>query len=118
MEGRSLPSAHNEPEHPSTAQPRRLASQFWKPNMSEQEAKTFVVKALSHAMARDASSGGCIRTVTIDENGARRDFLPGSDVSSGWGGGAIIFPPPSSMRLLLLQVPQCYGEIQRPRVAA
>ncbi len=48
--------------------------------MSEAEAKAFIVKALSFAMARDASSGGCIRTVTIDSQGARRDFLPGSQV--------------------------------------
>ena len=53
--------------------------------MTEEEAKAFVVKALSFAMARDASSGGCIRTVTIDENGARRDFLPGSNVPATYG---------------------------------
>ena len=58
---------------------------FWKPNMTEAQAKQFVVKALTHAMARDASSGGCIRTVTIDENGARRDFLQGSDLPLMFG---------------------------------
>lgn len=62
----------------------------WKSEMTEAEAKAFVVKALGFAMARDASSGGCIRTVTIDANGVRRDFLPGSEV------------------------PPTYGEIQRP----
>lgn len=60
--------------------------------MTEVEAKAFVVKALSHAMARDASSGGCIRTVTIDENGARRDFLPGSQVPIQYGE----LPPPAA----------------------
>lgn len=54
--------------------------QNWKPGMTEAEAKSFVIKALTFAMARDASSGGCIRTVTIDANGVRRDFLPGSEV--------------------------------------
>jgi len=34
----------------------------------------FVVQALTHAMARDASSGGCVRTVTITSDGVKRDF--------------------------------------------
>jgi 20S proteasome subunit beta 1 len=54
----------------------------WKEGMSEEDAKAFVVKALSYAMARDASSGGCIRTVTITSEGVERDFLPGSNVPS------------------------------------
>ncbi len=54
--------------------------------MSEADAKAFVVKALGFAMARDASSGGCIRTVTIDESGVRRDFIPGSEVRGRVGG--------------------------------
>lgn len=54
--------------HARAAHARRL----WRPDMEEAEAKAFVVKVLSHAMARDASSGGCIRTVTIDQNGPRR----------------------------------------------
>ncbi len=53
--------------------------------MSEQEAKDFVVRALSHAMARDASSGGCIRTVIIDKDGVKRDFLPGHLVPLTFG---------------------------------
>jgi 20S proteasome subunit beta 1 len=53
--------------------------------MSEADAKAFVIKALSHAMARDASSGGCIRTVTIDKAGVRRDFIPGTDVPVCYG---------------------------------
>jgi len=62
-----------------------FCDKYWKENMSEEEAKAFVVRALSHAMARDASSGGCIRTVTIDSNGPRRDFIPGSQVPSTFG---------------------------------
>lgn len=57
-----------------------FCDKYFKPDMSEEEAKKFVVRALSFAMARDASSGGCIRTVTIDANGPRRDFLQGSKV--------------------------------------
>ena len=30
----------------------------WREGMTEEDAKAFVVKALSYAMARDASSGG------------------------------------------------------------
>ena len=30
----------------------------WKPGMSEADCHAFVVKAVSHAMARDGSSGG------------------------------------------------------------
>mgnify|MGYP001810332415 CR=1 FL=1 len=29
--------------------------------MSEEECRAFVIKAVGHAMARDGSSGGCIR---------------------------------------------------------
>jgi 20S proteasome subunit beta 1 len=38
--------------------------------MTREEAESFVVEALALAMARDASSGGVIRTVTLDERGA------------------------------------------------
>ena len=38
------------------------------------------MKAVSLAIGRDGSSGGCIRTVVVDEAGERRDFLPGSEV--------------------------------------
>jgi 20S proteasome subunit beta 1 len=53
--------------------------------MGEAEAKAFVVAALGHAIARDASSGGCIRTVTIDKDGARRDFIAGDKVPVAFG---------------------------------
>lgn len=59
--------------------------------MTEHEAKAFVVAALAHAIARDASSGGCIRTVVIDGGGARRDFVPGDKVPVTYGEMA---PPP------------------------
>ena len=48
--------------------------------MSEEECKAFVVKAVSHAMARDGSSGGCIRTVVISKEGVKRSFIPGDQV--------------------------------------
>lgn len=71
-----------------------FCDKFFKPDMTEEEAKQFVVQALAHAMSRDASSGGCIRTVVIDSNGPRRDFLPGH------------------------LVPQTYGEMPRANAAA
>ena len=38
------------------------------------------VKAVTLAIGRDGSSGGCVRTVVVDEAGERRDFLPGSQL--------------------------------------
>jgi 20S proteasome subunit beta 1 len=49
-----------------------------------------VQQALSHAMARDGSSGGVIRTVVIDKDGVTRGFIPN---------GALPFslqPPPAA----------------------
>lgn len=53
--------------------------------MSEEECKTFVKQAVSHAMARDGSSGGCIRTVCISKAGVKRDFIPGHSVPGHYG---------------------------------
>lgn len=47
-------------------------------NMSKDECLEFVAKAISHAMARDGSSGGVIRLATIDKEGVQRHFLPGN----------------------------------------
>lgn len=86
--------------------PRPCPAQHWRTEMSEEEAKAFVVKAIGFAMAWDASSGGCIRTVTIDENGARRDFLPGSQV------GAPALRPGGLHRLrLAVHVASCPGTV-------
>lgn len=54
-------------------------------DFTAEEAHSFVVQALTYAMARDASSGGCIRTVTITSSGVKRDFLPGSKVPPTFG---------------------------------
>lgn len=48
--------------------------------MTKDECLKFVKKALSHAMARDGSSGGVIRTVTITKDGVERDFTSGDDL--------------------------------------
>jgi len=58
---------------------------FFKEDFTEEQAHTFVVQALTHAMARDASSGGCVRTVTITSDGVKRDFLPGNTLKATYG---------------------------------
>ncbi|KAL6585645.1 hypothetical protein OROMI_002289 [Orobanche minor] len=50
--------------------------QAWKEGMTQEEAEQLVVKAVSLAIARDGASGGVIRTVTINEDGASRKFHP------------------------------------------
>lgn len=57
----------------------------WRGGMSKEEALQFVRTALKHAMARDSSSGGCVRTVVIDDVGATRDFIPGSKLPPTFG---------------------------------
>ena len=51
-----------------------------------------MVKSVAHAIARDGSSGGCIRTVVISREGVKRRFLPHP------------------------QVPQTYGELKQPQL--
>lgn len=57
----------------------------FRPDFTEAEAHMFVVQAITHAMARDASSGGCVRTVTITSSGVKRDFLAGDKVAVTYG---------------------------------
>ena len=54
-----------------------LVDKTFKPGMSREDCRTFVKTCLAHAMSRDGSSGGVIRTVTIDKDGCERDFTPG-----------------------------------------
>lgn len=49
----------------------------YKDNMTQSEAEQFVSTAISHAMARDGSSGGVVRLVTISKDGVDRKFIPG-----------------------------------------
>ena len=50
----------------------------YRKGMSQSECEEFVTKAVSHAMARDGSSGGVVRLVTIQESGVTRKFVPGN----------------------------------------
>lgn len=59
------------------APPAAAPTPLPQPNMTEEECQAFVVKAVSHAMARDGSSGGCIRTVVISKDGVKRRCGPG-----------------------------------------
>lgn len=48
--------------------------------MTKEECQKFVRHAISHAIARDGSSGGVIRLATIDANGAERVMVPGDQL--------------------------------------
>ena len=63
-----------------------LADADFKENMSAQEARALVKKAISHAMARDGSSGGVIRTVVVTQEGNDRDYTPGNQLPYGPAG--------------------------------
>lgn len=54
----------------------------YRDNFDEAAARKFVVDALTHAMARDSSSGGCVRTVTITARGVSRDFIAGTSLQT------------------------------------
>ena len=51
--------------------------------VSQEQCEAFTAKALSHAMARDGSSGGVIRLAVIDESGVERKFIPGNKLPYG-----------------------------------
>ena len=44
--------------------------------MTAAQTEEFVAKALSHAMARDGSSGGVCRTITVTKDGAEKTMEP------------------------------------------
>ncbi len=50
--------------------------------MTAEDCLRFVRTAISLAMARDGSSGGCIRTVTISAEGVKRDFVANNQVGA------------------------------------
>mmetsp|Transcript_1483 Transcript_1483/g.3249 ORF Transcript_1483/g.3249 Transcript_1483/m.3249 type:complete len:233 (+) Transcript_1483:47-745(+) len=52
----------------------------FKPNMTKEECKAFVRKAVSLAISRDGSSGGVIRTITVDKDEQVKEFVPGDVV--------------------------------------
>lgn len=62
-----------------------LCDKLWRPGMTAEECVAFVRRAVAHAIARDGSSGGCIRTVCITKDGAKREFVPGDEVPGTFG---------------------------------
>lgn len=52
--------------------------------MTRSEAESLVRQAVSLAMARDGSSGGVVRMVTIDKEGSHRTLVLPEDLSPLW----------------------------------
>lgn len=50
-------------------------------DFSREEAERFVEEAVALAMSSDASSGGCIRLVTINKEGAHHKYTNGANVA-------------------------------------
>lgn len=55
----------------------------YKENMTMEESKALVKQALAHAMARDGSSGGIIRTMVVTEEGNVGEYTPGNELPFG-----------------------------------
>lgn len=60
-----------------------LIDHDYKENMTEEECLKFCKKWVSHAMCRDGSSGGVIRTMTITEGGCVESFTSGDELPYG-----------------------------------
>jgi len=52
----------------------------FKEKMTFEEARTFAINAISLAMSRDGSSGGCVRLVNINKDAFKREFVPYTQV--------------------------------------
>jgi 20S proteasome subunit beta 1 len=55
----------------------------YNPDVSIEDARKLVKKAIAHAMARDGSSGGIIRTVVVTADGNDRDYTSGKNLPFG-----------------------------------
>lgn len=51
--------------------------------LDKDEGLTLVKQVVAHAMARDGGSGGCIRTVTLTQDGNEYSFTPGNELPFG-----------------------------------
>ena len=52
----------------------------YKPNFTKEEAHRFLHAAISLAIYRDSSSGGCVRLLDINKDGVERKFISNSDL--------------------------------------
>lgn len=57
-----------------------LVDHLYRPNMSEAECRDFMTRCVSHAMARDGSSGGVIRVVTVTPTSAKEEIVFGNNL--------------------------------------
>jgi 20S proteasome subunit beta 1 len=57
-----------------------LVDHLYRPNMTESECRDFITRCVSHAMARDGSSGGVIRVVTVTAADVKEEVVFGSDL--------------------------------------
>merc|ERR1739845_95737 len=55
----------------------------YRENMSEAEALAFVQKAVAHALSRDGSSGGLVRTLVISKDGLKEGVIEGNKLPFG-----------------------------------
>lgn len=60
-----------------------LVDSEYRADMTLEEGRALVKKAISHAMARDGSSGGIIRTVVVTADGHDRDYTAGNALPYG-----------------------------------
>ncbi|CAG8486785.1 18822_t:CDS:2, partial [Gigaspora rosea] len=52
----------------------------YRKNMTQEETVEFVKNAVTLAMSRDGSSGGCVRIAIINEDGVKKHFFPGNQL--------------------------------------
>jgi 20S proteasome subunit beta 1 len=52
----------------------------YKPDMKSEDCEKFVTKCISHAIARDGSSGGVVRLAVITKDGVQRRFVPNTSL--------------------------------------
>jgi len=52
----------------------------YRPNMNKQECLEIVKKAVAMAIARDGSSGGCIRYAVVTKDGVERNVILNNEV--------------------------------------
>eukprot|EP00931_Biecheleriopsis_adriatica_P053327 TRINITY_DN3119_c0_g1_i1.p1 TRINITY_DN3119_c0_g1~~TRINITY_DN3119_c0_g1_i1.p1 ORF type:complete len:239 (-),score=57.77 TRINITY_DN3119_c0_g1_i1:77-793(-) len=57
--------------------------EHYRPGMSKAECLDFVRKAVAHAMSRDGSSGGVVRTVVVTKDGVEESMLEGNKLPYG-----------------------------------
>ena len=57
-----------------------LVDSEFKEDMTKEEALALCKKAVSHAMSRDGSSGGIIRTCVVTGEGVEREYISGNNL--------------------------------------